>query len=70
MIATSRKSITYPTVSRHYEFSRIEDQTLASAYQALIPVVLRRLEHPLSQRGDREVLPGVHRPAQRLATGA
>ncbi len=44
MIATSRRSASRPAVSRQYEFSRLHDQTLACAYEALIPVVSRRLE--------------------------
>ena len=42
MIATSRKSASRPAISRQYEFSRLQDQTLASAYEALIPVVTRQ----------------------------
>ena len=44
MIATSRKSASRPAISRQFEFSRFEQQTLASAYEALIPVVSRRAE--------------------------
>ena len=46
MIATSRRSASKLAISRQYEFSRLQDQTLASAYEALIPVISRRLERP------------------------
>jgi hypothetical protein len=46
MIATSRRSASKPAISRRYEFSRLQDQTLASAYEALIPAISRRIEHP------------------------
>jgi hypothetical protein len=46
MIATSRRFTSNPTIARRYELSRLQDQTLASAYEALIPVVSRRLERP------------------------
>jgi len=54
MIATSRRSASTPAISRQYEFSRLEDQRLASAYEALVPVASRRLaglhpERPESQ---------------------
>jgi hypothetical protein len=43
MIATSRKSRFPVTVTRRLEFSRLQSQRLASAYEALIPVVSARL---------------------------
>ena len=49
MIATSRKSTLSPPVTRRFEFTRLEKQSIALAYQALIPVVSRRLERPGSQ---------------------
>jgi hypothetical protein len=39
MIASSRKSTLSPTVTRHFEFTRIQGQLTALAYQALIPVI-------------------------------
>ncbi len=44
MIATSRKFVCAPTISRQFEFSRLQHQTLACAYEALIPAASRRLE--------------------------
>lgn len=70
MIANSRRSASGPFISRHYEFSRLQDQTLASAYEALIPVVSRRPERPLRRRDDREAFTGVHESPQRSVAGA
>lgn len=38
MIASSGKSSSPPVVARRFEFSRSQDETLASAYEALIPI--------------------------------
>ena len=52
MIATSRKS-TFPSlISRQFEFSRIQDQRIASAYEALIPVVSGRRERTEAGRNN------------------
>jgi hypothetical protein len=39
MIAFSRKSTLSPPVTRHFEFTRLQSQLIALAYQALIPVI-------------------------------
>jgi hypothetical protein len=39
MIASSRKSTLNPPVTRHFEFTRLQGQLIALAYQALIPVI-------------------------------
>ena len=70
MIATSRRSASIPIISRHYEFSRLQDQTLASAYEALIPVVSRRPKCLPPRCDDREVATGVHQSPQRSVAGA
>jgi hypothetical protein len=70
MIATSRRSASRPAVSRQYEFSRFEDQTLALAYEALIPVISRRPECGPRRRNDRDVLTSVRRTHQRSVAGA
>ncbi len=46
MITSPRRSTLSPPVTRHFEFTRIQDQLIALAYQALIPVVSRPLERP------------------------
>jgi hypothetical protein len=43
MIAASRKSRVPVTVARQLEFSRLQSQRLAAAYEALIPVACTRL---------------------------
>jgi hypothetical protein len=54
MIATSRKSTLSPPVTRRFEFTRLQNQLIALAYQALIPVVSRHLERPRSRSNDNE----------------
>jgi hypothetical protein len=70
MIAPSRRSAHGPLVIRHYEFSRLQDRSVASAYEALIPVFSRPLERPRGGRDDlREALTRTG-PAQSSAEGA
>ena len=38
MIAISRKSTLNPPVTRRFEFTRLQNQLIALAYQALIPI--------------------------------
>ena len=52
MTAFARRTTPSPPVTRHFEFSRIQDQLIARAYQVLIPVVSRPLERPRSPHGD------------------
>jgi hypothetical protein len=51
MIASSRRSNLCPPVTREFEFTRIQDQLIVIAYQALIPVIsrsaLRRRREPV-----------------------
>jgi hypothetical protein len=70
MIAPAGKSTPRPTISRRFEFSRFQDQTLSSAYEVLIPVVSRRPECAPRRRDDPEVSTGTQRSARRLAEGA
>ena len=46
MIATSSKSTLSPPVTRRFEFTRLQNQSIALAYQTLIPVLSRHLERP------------------------
>jgi hypothetical protein len=39
MIASSRKSTLSPSVTRNFEFTRLQTQLTALAYQILIPVI-------------------------------
>jgi hypothetical protein len=52
MIAPSRRSAHGHLVTRHYEFTRLQDRSVASAYEALIPVISRHVERPRGGRGD------------------
>ena len=52
MITSPRRTTLSPPVTRHFEFSRLQDQLIARAYQVLIPVVSRPLERPRSPRSD------------------
>lgn len=70
MIAISRKSSSTLTISRQYEFSRLQDQTLACAYEVLIPVVSRHLESfPPRQHND-QISGTMTKSHQRSAIGA
>jgi hypothetical protein len=70
MSASSRKSITHPAISRQYDFSRLQDQTLASAYEALVPVVSRRTARDSHPRDQRVVVTSTHRSSHRTVAGA
>ncbi len=54
MIASSRRSTPSLPVTRHFEFTRFQDQLIALACQALIPVVSSHLERPRSRRNNNE----------------
>ena len=54
MIISPRRPTLSPPVTRHFEFTRLQDQLIALAYQALIPVVSRHLERPRSRSNDNE----------------
>jgi hypothetical protein len=44
MITSSGRHSLSHRITRHFEVTRIEDQLLAAAYQALIPIVSRPLK--------------------------
>jgi hypothetical protein len=52
MITSQRRVVLNPPVTRHFEFTRLQDQSIALAYHALIPVVSRHPERPRSRRND------------------
>ena len=52
MITSPRRSALSPPVIRHFEFTRLQNQSIALAYQALIPVVSRHLERPRSHDNE------------------
>ena len=55
MITSARRSALSPPIIRYFEFTRIQNQLIVLAYQALIPGVSRHLEQPRPGRGN-------HRP--------
>ena len=52
MIAPSRRPARSPLVTRHFESTRLQGRSIASAYEALIPVISRHVERPRDGRGD------------------
>jgi hypothetical protein len=70
MSATSRTSASIPTITRQYGFSRLQDQTLASAYEALVPVVSRQPQLSPRPRDEHEVVTSADRFSHRSVAGA
>ena len=54
MITFPRRSALSPPVIRHFEFTRLQNQSIVLAYQALIPVISRHLERPRSRSHDNQ----------------
>jgi hypothetical protein len=54
MITSPRGAALRPTVIRNFVFTRLQEQSIAAAYQALIPVISRHPGQPRSRSGDRE----------------
>ena len=52
MITSPRRSTLSPPVIRHFESTRLQNQSIALAYHALIPVVSRHPERPRSRPND------------------
>jgi hypothetical protein len=67
MITSPRRCLLSPRVTRHFEFSRLQDQFIATAYHTLIPVVSRPLERRRSRCPEREQATAT---SQRLRTKA
>ena len=53
MITSSRRRVLGVAVTRHYEVSRLQEQSIACAYEALISVVTWPPRHSRLQRADR-----------------
>ena len=70
MIITSRRPALSPPVTRHFAFTRLQDQLIARAYQVLIPVVSRPLERPRSPRSDSRLSTTFFRSRRPQAGGA
>jgi hypothetical protein len=54
MITSPSRSVLGPPIARHFEFTRLQDQSIALAYQALIPLVSRHRERPRSRSHGHE----------------
>jgi hypothetical protein len=52
MMTSSRGLALSVAVTRHFEFSRLQEQSIACAYEALIPVVTWRPQRSRPQRAD------------------
>jgi hypothetical protein len=52
MTTSPRRTTLSPPVTRHFEYSRLQDQLIARAYHALIPAVSRPLERSRSPHSD------------------
>jgi hypothetical protein len=46
MIKSTKRQAISSSVTRHFSFTRLQDQFITRAYQALIPVVFRPLDRP------------------------
>jgi hypothetical protein len=65
-----RRSALSPPVTRHFEVTRLLSQSIALAYQALIPIVSRPLNQPRSQLSDKEPATTTSRGSRSKAGGA
>jgi hypothetical protein len=54
MTTSPRRRSLGPRVTRHFEFTRLQDQLIALAYHTLIPVVSRALGQPRSRCGPHD----------------
>jgi hypothetical protein len=70
MITSPRRSVLSPPITRHFEFTRFQNQSIALAYQALIPVVSRHLGRPRSRSHDNELATTIVPERRSQARGA
>jgi hypothetical protein len=70
MNTSPRRPTPSPPVTRHFEFTRLQDQLIARAYQALLPIVSLPLERPRDQNGGDEPPTTVFRDFRSKAEGA
>src|SRR3954463_211573 len=70
MNAPSRRPAHGPLVTRHFEFTRDQGRSIASAYEALIPVISRHVGGPRGGgAGPREALPRPGHPRSSAGGG-
>jgi hypothetical protein len=70
MITSPRRRSLGPRVTRHFEFTRLQDQLIALAYHTLIPVVSRPLERLRSRCGQNEPVAATIQSPRTRAGGA
>src|SRR3954469_22826112 len=70
MTTSQRRSTISPPLTRHFEVTRLQNQSIALAYQALIPIVSRPLNQPRSQLRDTEPATTTFRGPRSKAGGA
>jgi hypothetical protein len=70
MMKSTRRTSLSPPVTRHFQFTRLEDKLIAYAYHALIPIVSRRLERPRPPRSNSEPSTSTFRDLRSQAEGA
>ena len=70
MITSTRRQTLRSSVTRHFSFTRLQDQLIARAYQALIPLVSRPLERPPMRRPDNKPVTMASRDLRSKAEGA
>ena len=70
MITSPRRPTPSHPVTRHFEFTRLQDQLIAHAYETLIPVVSRPLERPRSPHSDSDQYQTFFRSHRSQAGGA
>jgi hypothetical protein len=59
-----------PRVTRHFEFTRLQEQLIAIAYHTLVPVVARPLERPSAPCGQNQSAPVTTHDLRTTAGGA
>jgi hypothetical protein len=68
MIPSLRKAALRASITRCFESSRLQEQSIAAAYRVLVPVISRRAARPRSV-GHESADPTIRRPASQ-ARGA
>jgi len=54
MITSPRRRSLSPRITRHFEFTRLQDQLIEIAYHTLIPIVSRPLKRSWPRCGQKE----------------
>jgi hypothetical protein len=70
MTTSPRRTTLSLPVTRSFEFTRLEDQLVARAYQVLIPIVSRSIEGPRPPRSDPKLSMTTFRGLRSQAEGA